>query len=741
MSFRRRVVLGWLSCAAMAGCAGGGALREPADAYGLRTGSLDRTELEAAAWTVEHDPDSAEAPRAATLLARAAYDEGRPAEVEKRLAWLEQRHPATPWLAPLTHVRLLVARDAEGSLRLLQRASAALARFPDDAAFARAARALAEPLLPACSQSDLETFLATAPDAPLAPEVALTLGRLLIARGANEDATRVLRKLIAAAPDAGPARDAAAILKELSRKTPTNPRVFGALLPASGRYAPYGLSVSQGVALAVEDMAAAGKPFEFVPVDTQEDPERAVQALDALVRDRQVAGLFGPLFSATALLCAAEANTLGVVLLTPSALTARLTQTGPYVFRVALSPEREAATAAEFAVSKKGWKRFGILAPETAYGRSLAQAFTASALALGATVLVESRFGPGSADYREAIVGAGGADVAGFKEAEEESRREAQTELEAFLQSFFTAAADAAPTATVTGAPAAGPTLVACLQLTGDPYAAELGQRLRAAALPHKTISVLAPESASAFSVSLTRAAVSAGGQLSGPEELALAELLARQADDRGAALTLLVSAAPAGQTAAAELLDCALAMYDSRTAHRLAAHEFRARRPLPPVGNRHGLEALYVPASGAQILHIVPQLVYHSLALPMLGSDTWNDEALRKRPEGVTVEAYFPASFWPEYDRPLTRRFVARYRERYAADPDALAAAGYEAALLLMDAAARSDGTREGLRQALADSGALEGLTGPMRMTPQREAEKSAVILTVRNGNIVPAE
>ena len=338
--------------AVLAGCAVRGSLRQPADAYGLPAGALTRSELDAAAWTLEHDPDGPDAPRSAFLLARAAFEAGRVPELEKRLAWAEQRHPASPWLATLVHLRLLAARDTEGSLRLLQRASAALARFPADTAFASAVRALAGPALEASGQSDLETFLAAAPDAPLAPEVALALGKLLVARGANEDATRVLRKLVASAPESASARNATALLKELSRRTPVNPKVFGALLPATGRYAAFGTSVSQGVALAVEDLAAAGSAFEFVPFDTAEDPERAVQGLDALVRDRQVAGLFGPLFSATALLCAAEANSLGVVLVTPSALTARLTATGPYVFRVALSPEREAATTAEFAVTK-----------------------------------------------------------------------------------------------------------------------------------------------------------------------------------------------------------------------------------------------------------------------------------------------------------------------------------------------------------------------------------------------------
>jgi hypothetical protein len=406
---------------------------------------------------------------------------------------------------------------------------------------------------------------------------------------------------------------------------------------------------------------------------------------------------------------------------------------------------------ASFAVHVRGFHRFGILAPDNAYGRRLAAAFTAGASAAGGTVVVDSRYPPQLNDFSEAIVAAGGADIAGYKEMDEEFRRVAQGELEQFLQKFFSQAA-LHPATEGSGTLAAEPpapadesvaTRVACLSLTADPYTNELAQRLRAAALPHKVITVLAPESATGYSIRLSHADVRDDGAVAGPEELALGDLVSSAGGTGGASYAVLISvdAAPAADWATFQPLECTLAMYDAHTARRVAVHSFKARRPLSPHGNRFALDAFYIPAPGAQLMHLVPQLVYHSCALPILGSDTWADEALRKRPEDITLEAYFTTSFWPDLPRPVTQDFTRRYQAAFAAAPDAIAAAAYDAAKVLMTAILRSDGTREGVRQALADFGTFEGLRGAGRLTAERELEQDAVIMKMDHGNFLPAQ
>jgi ABC-type branched-subunit amino acid transport system substrate-binding protein len=722
----------------LAGCGTQQALREPVEAYAVPPVVITDQMVIDAKGELKLDPASPETARARYILARREFTLGKYAEMERTISQLEKNHPVSPWLAPAAYLTLLAARENEGALKLLEKIEAAIGRFPDDPVFRDNALRLAMPALETCTRSDLETCLAGSPVGPATPYALLMLAKMEVRQGVPEEALRVLRLLVVKFPSSPPAPEAFALIKELSKNIPVNPRKIGAILPMTGKYAGYGASVTQGITLALEDMAAAGNQFEFVTVDTAEDPEDSMKGLDSLVKDQQVIAAFGPLFSASALICAAEANALGVPLLTPSALDAKLTTTGPYVFRVALTPDAQAKAMAGFVIDTLKYTKFGILAPESAYGRNMAAAFTAEITKLGGTVLVESRFPPQTTDFRPSIVEIGGADIVAYKEAEEEVRRNAQAELENFANKLFNIVAALNPTAL--SATLIEPTRVACLLLTPDPYTAELGQRLRAAGLANKTILILNPQSVTMFSANLTRADVSQTSALSSPEELALADLLYKQTTEREATLAILVSVYTSTATAQSERLECSVAAYDTSNAVQLVKQGFTMKRPLPPKGNRYGLEALYVPTPGSQLVHIVPQLVYHSIGLPILGSDTWDDESLRRKPEAITLPAFFTVAFWPESDRPETAQFTKRFRDKFAEPPDALAANAYDAARILMGAALKSDGTREGLRQVLSGFGPFEGATGAMTLGEERDADKTAMILKIEGSNVAPA-
>jgi branched-chain amino acid transport system substrate-binding protein len=78
----------------------------------------------------------------------------------------------------------------------------------------------------------------------------------------------------------------------------------------------------------------------------------------------------------------------------------------------------------------------------------------------------------------------------------------------------------------------------------------------------------------------------------------------------------------------------------------------------------------------------------------------------------------------------------VARFKEKNGAVPDAMAALGYDAARILVDAMARA-GTTEGpkLRDAIAATRDFAGITGRITIDPQRNAQKDAVVIKIENG------
>jgi branched-chain amino acid transport system substrate-binding protein len=73
---------------------------------------------------------------------------------------------------------------------------------------------------------------------------------------------------------------------------------------------------------------------------------------------------------------------------------------------------------------------------------------------------------------------------------------------------------------------------------------------------------------------------------------------------------------------------------------------------------------------------------------------------------------------------------------------PDAMAALGHDSALVLVDAIKRA-GTTEGpkLRDAIAATKDLEGVTGRTTMDAKRDASKPAVIVTIKNGQFKKVE
>jgi branched-chain amino acid transport system substrate-binding protein len=97
----------------------------------------------------------------------------------------------------------------------------------------------------------------------------------------------------------------------------------------------------------------------------------------------------------------------------------------------------------------------------------------------------------------------------------------------------------------------------------------------------------------------------------------------------------------------------------------------------------------------------------------------------------------YFSTHYAPDVATEQSRKFVADYQQKYKGKtPDAMAALGYDSAMILADAIKRA-GTTDGpkLRDALAATKNFDGVTGVTTINEQRDATKPAVILQVQDG------
>ena len=89
-----------------------------------------------------------------------------------------------------------------------------------------------------------------------------------------------------------------------------------------------------------------------------------------------------------------------------------------------------------------------------------------------------------------------------------------------------------------------------------------------------------------------------------------------------------------------------------------------------------------------------------------------------------------------------LGRVFAAKFQTTFNYAPDHRAALSYDAATLLAEAAWGANGDRQAMRAWLLGNGgsgpgrpAHEGVTGPIRFTPERNAELKRILI----GQVMP--
>ncbi|MEI8340893.1 MAG: ABC transporter substrate-binding protein [Verrucomicrobiota bacterium] len=123
-------------------------------------------------------------------------------------------------------------------------------------------------------------------------------------------------------------------------------------------------------------------------------------------------------------------------------------------------------------------------------------------------------------------------------------------------------------------------------------------------------------------------------------------------------------------------------------------------------------------------------------LNVPLLGGDGWDSPSLVEVAGDAMEGNFFSNHFSGEDQSPVIQDFIKKYRAKYNESPDAMAALGYDSAMILADAIKRAGGTDpEKLRDAIAATKDFPGVTGKISIDEKRNASKSAVILTIKDG------
>jgi ABC-type branched-subunit amino acid transport system substrate-binding protein len=312
-------------------------------------------------------PLSPRALEAKVQLGLAELEQGRPKEGLATLSSLYDKLPPGE--------RLGVARAAAEAAEKARAFPQAL-RFRAEVARQVEGADRARELERAAEDVDQLTFLEVAKlreelpgDSPVLPPVLLKLAKVRLHLRDQDGAAREARELTARFPATPWTAEAQALLDRLARRTRVQPNVIGVAVPLSGRSKPWGEAIVQGVALALD-----GGPFRIAIKDTRGEPDGAAEALEALAVEEGAVAVIGGVTNAEALRAAQAAQELDLPFLSLSKVE-KITEVGPDVFRVMLTADAQARALAEWAMVRRGMKRFAVMYPGIPYGLELAGAF------------------------------------------------------------------------------------------------------------------------------------------------------------------------------------------------------------------------------------------------------------------------------------------------------------------------------------------------------------------------------
>lgn len=152
--------------------------------------------------------------------------------------------------------------------------------------------------------------------------------------------------------------------------------------------------------------------------------------------------------------------------------------------------------------------------------------------------------------------------------------------------------------------------------------------------------------------------------------------------------------------------------------------------------------EAVFVPGYYNEVGLIARQARELGITVPILGGDGWDSPTLTQIGGAALDNTFFSNHFSVEDQNPIIQDFVRSYRERFNKDPDGMAALGYDAAKVLLEAMTRAGSTEPAkVRDALASTVDFQGVTGRISIDPERNATKPAVVLAIKDGAFRYAE
>ena len=153
--------------------------------------------------------------------------------------------------------------------------------------------------------------------------------------------------------------------------------------------------------------------------------------------------------------------------------------------------------------------------------------------------------------------------------------------------------------------------------------------------------------------------------------------------------------------------------------------------------------DLLYIPGYYEDVGKIIKQARELGMTIPVLGADAWDSPVLVEIGGAQPLNNTYFTNFYSIEDKnPVSNAFVEAYKKEYGQTPDSMAAMGYDAAKLLVDAIKRADSTdAKKIKEALAATKNFSSVSGEMSLNERHDAVRGVVIFELKDGKQVYKE
>jgi branched-chain amino acid transport system substrate-binding protein len=178
----------------------------------------------------------------------------------------------------------------------------------------------------------------------------------------------------------------------------------GIVAPMTGPVATFGVSYANGAKMAADEWNAKGgiKGRQIQPIveDDKIDPTEGVNAVQKLLNQDQVLGIIGPVGSAVALAVAPICQAAGVPMITGTATTDKLSDSGDFIFRACFKDSFQGLVMSKFASENLSAKKAAVLYDlGNDYSKGLAESFRDAFQAAGGQVVAFETYGKDDVDF------------------------------------------------------------------------------------------------------------------------------------------------------------------------------------------------------------------------------------------------------------------------------------------------------------------------------------------------------